>query len=124
MPFTAAELEEMRRADAEIEADFCLTRDELAASRERDRLATFDALPPEKRRMAAAKKAYYEANREKVAAAQRWIKDFRLECGYTQADLARLCGMSQPLVAMLELGMVPIDRCKCAGKLREILAQR
>ena len=124
MPFTAAELEEMRRADAEIEANFCLTRDELVASRLWDRAAKLEALPPEKRRMAAAKKAYREANREKVAAAQRWIKDLRLECGYTQADLARLCGMSQPLVSMLELGMMSIDRCKCADKLREILTQR
>ena len=151
MPFTAAELEEMRRADEEIERDFRWTQEELEASRRRDRAAVFAALPPEKQRnaasrkayreanrdklaaaqkayrevnrdkVAAAKKAYYEANRDKVAAAQRWIHDARVERGYTQRDLARLCGASQPTIAMLERGMIALERCRCAQRLREIL---
>lgn len=151
MPFTAAELEEMRRADEEIERDFRWTQEELEASRRRDRAAVFAALPPEKQRnaasrkayreanrdklaaaqkayrevnrdkLAAAKKAYYEANRDKVAAAQRWIHDARVERGYTQRDLARLCGASQPTIAMLERGMIALERCRCAQRLREIL---
>ena len=151
MPFTAAELEEMRRADEEIERDFRWTQEELEASRRRDRAAVFAALPPEKQRnaayqkayyeanrdkvaaakkayyeanrdkVAAAQKAYYEANRDKVAAAQRWIHDARVERGYTQRDLARLCGCSQPTIAMLERGMIALERCRCAQRLREIL---
>ena len=136
MPFTAAELEEMRRADEEIERDFRWTQEELEASRRRDRAAVFAALPPEKQRNAAARKAYYEANRDKVAAAQKayreanrdklaaaqhWIHDARVERGYTQRDLARLCGASQPTIAMLECGMIALERCRCVQRLREIL---
>lgn len=121
MPFTAAELEEMRRADEEIERDFRWTQEELEASRRRDRAAVFAALPPEKQRNAASRKAYREANRDKVAAAQRWIHDARVERGYTQRDLARLCGASQPTIAMLERGMIALERCRCAQRLREIL---
>ena len=136
MPFTAAELEEMRRADEEIERDFHWTQEELEASRRRDRAAVFAALPPEKHRNAAYRKAYYEANRDKVAAAkkayreanrdklaaaQRWIHDARVERGYTQRDLARLCGASQPTIAMLECGMIALERCRCVQRLREIL---
>ena len=151
MPFTAAELEEMRRADEEIERDFRWTQEELEASRRRDRAAVFAALPPEKQRnaaarkayyeanrdkvaaaqkayreanrdkLAAAKKAYYEANRDKLAAAQHWIHDARVERGYTQRDLARLCGASQPTIAMLECGMIALERCRFVQRLREIL---
>ena len=166
MPFAAAELEEMRRADEEIERDFRWTQEELEASRRRDRAAVFAALPPEKKRnaayqkayyeanrdkvaaaqkayreanrdkiaayqkayyeanrdkVAAAKKAYREANRDKLAAAQRWIHDARVERGYTQRDLARLCGAAQPTIAMLERGMIALERCRCAQRLREIL---
>ena len=151
MPFTAAELEEMRRADEEIERDFCWTQEELEASRRRDRAAVFAALPFDKQRnaayqkayreanrdkVAAAKKAYYEANRDKVAAAQkayreanrdkvaaaqRWIHDARVERGYTQRELAQLCGASQPMIAMLERGMIALERCRYAQRLREIL---
>ena len=136
MSFTAAELEEMRRADEEIEQDFRWTQAELEASRRRDRAAAFEALPPEKQRLAAAQKAYreanrdkvaaaqkayYEANRDKVAAAQRWIHDARMERGYTQRDLAQLCGASQPTIAMLETGMIPLEGCRYAQRLREIL---
>ena len=136
MPFTAAELEEMRRADEEIERDFRWTQEELEASRRRDRAAVFAALPPEKQRnaasrkayreanrdkVAAAQKAYREANRDKLAAAQRWIHDARVERGYTQRDLARLCGASQPTIAMLECGMIALEQCRYAQRLREIL---
>ena len=47
MPFTAQELEEIRLADEEIEREFCLTQEEIEASRRRDRRAKFEALPIE-----------------------------------------------------------------------------
>ncbi len=75
------------------------------------------------RKVAAQKKAYYEANREKVAAqhkayreanrekvaAQKKIRDRRLAAGYTQRDLARLIGVTQPTVAHWETCVVPAD---------------
>ena len=71
MSFTPEELAEMAAADAEIEASFRLEPDDLIRSARFDRLARFDALPPEKRKVAAQQKAYREANREKVAAQQK-----------------------------------------------------
>lgn len=123
MPFTAAELEEMHRADAEIERNFRLTPEDLAASRQRDRWAAFEALPPEKQRRAASQRAYYEANREKVAASQRWIRDARIARGYTQRDLAQMLGCSCPTIGHLETGRMRMDAFARADKLREILGR-
>lgn len=69
--FTVDELKAMEAADAEIEANFRLTQDDLDRSRALDRTAYFDALPPEKRRVAAQRKAYREANRERISAQQK-----------------------------------------------------
>lgn len=69
--FTAEELAEMAAADAEIEAEFRLTPEELEQSSELDREAKFSSLPPEKRKVAEYQKAYYEANREKRRAYMR-----------------------------------------------------
>lgn len=69
--FTAEELAEIAVADAEIEAEFRLTPEELKQSCELDREAKFSSLPSEKRKVAEYQKAYREANREKVAAQQK-----------------------------------------------------
>ena len=69
--FTPEELAEMAAADAEIEAEFRLTQEDLDRSRELDREAKFRALPMEKQKVAAQRKAYREANREKVAEYQK-----------------------------------------------------
>ena len=79
MPFTAQELEGMRLADEEIEREFCQTQEEIEASRRRDRRAKFEALPIEKRKVAASQKAYREANREKVAASQKAYREANRE---------------------------------------------
>ena len=79
MPFTPQELAEMAAADAEIEASFCLTNDDLLRARELDRLAHIDGMSPEKRKVAAQQRAYYEANREKVAAQQRAYREANRE---------------------------------------------
>ena len=65
--FTAAELAEMAAADAEIEASFQWTNEELALSRELDAEAVLSAKDGQARKQAAQQKAYREANREKVA---------------------------------------------------------
>ena len=69
--FTAADLEDMRMADEEIERDFRWTNEELEASRERDRESIFDRKDVADQKLAAQQKAYYEANREKVAAQKK-----------------------------------------------------
>ena len=77
--FTAEELAEMAAADAEIEAEFRLTPEDLEQSAKLDREAKFSSLPPEKRKVAEYQKAYYEANREKVAAQQKAYREANRE---------------------------------------------
>ena len=151
MPFTAQELEEMRRADEEIEREFRLTQEEIEMSRRRDRQAVFEALPVEKRKAAAQRKAYreanrekaaaqrkawyeanrekaaayqkayYEANREKAAAQQKWIADARKAKGYTQTDAARMIGTSQTSIALLESGRMNLERFAKREELEALL---
>ena len=71
MAFTPEELEEMRRADAEINRNFRLTNDDLRRSRQLDRDAALEAKDNKGRQTAAQKKAWYEANREKVSAQKK-----------------------------------------------------
>ena len=66
--FTPEELEELRRADAEIDESFRQTREEIRQSRARDRQAQLAAMEPEKRKKAIRAAAYREANREKEKA--------------------------------------------------------
>ena len=64
--FTAEELAAMRLADEEIEREFRWTNEELEESRKRDRESVFDRKDVAAQKVAAQKKAYYEANREKI----------------------------------------------------------
>ena len=64
--FTAEELAAMRLADEEIEREFRWTNEELEASRKRDWKFTLDRKDVADQKLAAQKKAYYEANREKI----------------------------------------------------------
>ena len=79
MGWTSEELAEMAAADAEIEATFRLLPEDLERAREQDRLARFEALPPERRKIAAQQKAYREANREKVAAQRKAYREANRE---------------------------------------------
>lgn len=69
--FTPDEIAELAAADAEIDATFILTDEEISRSREADTAAMLDRLPPEKKKKAAYWRAYYAANREKRLAYQR-----------------------------------------------------
>ncbi len=71
MGFTAAELAEMARADAEIEATFRLTNEDLALGRQIDRDAVLEGMDARARKRAEYQRQYREANREKVAECQR-----------------------------------------------------
>lgn len=67
MMFTPEELEELRRADAEIDENFRLTNEEMQASRKRDREAVVDRKDHRGKKIAAQQAAYREANKEKIA---------------------------------------------------------
>ena len=69
--FTPEELEELRRADAEIDETFCQTQEERVASRRRDRDAKLDSMDGKAKKIAENQRAYYEANREKYNAYMR-----------------------------------------------------
>ena len=77
--FTEAELEELRRADAEIEDGFALTQEDLNFSRNLDREAKLDKLDNRGRKIAAQQAAYREANREKIAAQQAAYREANRE---------------------------------------------
>lgn len=85
MGSTAAELAEMARADAEIEATFRLTNEDLALGRQIDREAVLEGMDAQARKRAEYQRQYYEANREKVAERQRqYHRRKRMEGGATQ----------------------------------------
>lgn len=65
--FTPEELEELRRADEELGADFRQTQEEIEESRKRDRRVSFERKDNRGRKIAAQKAAYREANKEKIA---------------------------------------------------------
>lgn len=66
--FTEQELEELRRADAELDEEYSLTMEDIELSRKLDKNAKFDRMDNHEKKIAAQQAAYYEANREKIAA--------------------------------------------------------
>lgn len=123
MPFTAAELEEMRRADEEIEREFRLSREDLAREKEFDREIRLERMEPEKRRIAEYQRAYYEAHRESIAEKQRWISDSRKRLGYTQRDVARMLGVSAQSIGHLETGRMALDKFRKKAELIDLLGK-
>ena len=75
MGFTKEELEAMRLADEEIEREFYLSADDIAASNELDRAALYDRKSEKERKVAAQNKAYYEANKAEVAAQNKAYRE-------------------------------------------------
>ena len=69
--FTPEELEELRKADAELDEKFCQTQEERIASRRRDHDSRLDNMDAKKRKIAENQRAYREANREKYNAYMR-----------------------------------------------------
>lgn len=122
--FTPEELEEMRNADKEIERSFRLTMDELQASRVMDRGAKAERLCNKAKKIAAAKREYYAANRDKIAAAQREYRaanrkrtafaDLLARKSISQADAAQEIGVSQVTISNWALGICPPN----VGKIR------
>ena len=77
--FTPEELEELRRADEEIDSEFIQTQEEIEASRERDRQAKLANMDNRERKLAENQRAYREANREKIAENQRAYREANRE---------------------------------------------
>ena len=132
MGFTPAELAEMARADAEIEATFRLTNEDVMLGRMIDLAANLDNMDNASRRQAEYQRRYREANREKVAEGQRRyreanrekvaegqrryreanrekvaegkreLRDCRLSLGLSQKSFAALLGVSQPSICYWE----------------------
>ena len=153
MPFTAAELEEMRRADEEIEREFRLSPEDLERDRELTRVVKLERMAPEKRRIAAYQRAYREANRDSIAAyqrayyeanrdslaekqrayreanrdsiaeKQRWIRETRKAHGYTQRDMARMLGVSISAISRLESGELRLSGFKKRAELLALLKE-
>lgn len=77
--FTPEELEELRRADEELDAEYTQTQEEIIASRKRDREAKLQAMDPEKRKIAEYQAAWREKNRAAYNAYQREYQKMRRE---------------------------------------------
>ena len=130
--WTPAELEEMARADAEVEASFRVTAADLAIGRLFDREAILDRMDSKQKRIAEAQRRYreahreeiaeaqrryyeahkeeiaeaqrryYEAHREEIAEGKRELRDARIALGLTQKQAAELLGVAQSTVCYWE----------------------
>ena len=75
MGFTAAELDEMARADAEIEATFRLTNDDVALGRQIDREAVLEGMDARARKRAEYQRRYYETHKDEQAERMRRYRE-------------------------------------------------
>ena len=74
--------------------------------------------------VAARKKAWYEANKDKVAAWQKNIALARKARGMTQIELAAIVGVTQATVSLWETGAVKASWDKLCAALPELEAHR
>jgi len=88
--FTEEELEELRRADAELDEEYRLTQEDIVFSRQLDREAKLDRMDNRGRRFAAQQAAYREANREKYNAYMREYLRKRREAKKAASDGANI----------------------------------
>ena len=74
--------------------------------------------------VAAQQKAWYEANKDKVAARQKSIALARKAQGMTQSGLAAIVGVTQATVSMWETGALKANWDKLCAALPELEAYR
>lgn len=74
--------------------------------------------------VAARQKAYYEANKDKIAARQKSIALARKARGMTQSGLAAIVGVTQATVSLWETGAVKASWDKLCAVLPELEAHR
>ena len=88
MGFTAAELAEMARADAEIEATFRMTNEDIALGRQIDREAVLEGMDARARKRAEYNRRYYESHKdERAEYNRRYHRRKRLEAEGNANDL-------------------------------------
>ena len=120
MGWTKEELAEMAMADAEIEAEFRLTNEDINLSRSLDRYSVLDGMDAKQRKLAERKRAYYEANRDANRLLAAEIKAARVRRGYTQKELSGLLGVSRFTLSRWETGALNADWDKLCAVLPEL----
>lgn len=118
--WTPAELEEMARADAEIEAGpFRFTDAEIAFGRLFDREAILDRMDSKQKRIAEAQRRYREAHKEEIAEGKRELRDARIALGLTQKQAAELLGVDPSTVCRWETIKPPPNWREMIAKMKE-----
>lgn len=122
--FTPEELAEMAAFDAEVDA-MPLSAEEIKESRDRDRDAKNARLSARDYRAAKCHRDYYERNKDAIAEYRRnrvvknrnnndvirlgqRLRHIRKMCGLSQANLARITGLSQSSISTYETGATPM----------------
>ena len=90
-----------------------MTAEELKESIARDRDTN---ITPERKKQ----RAYYEANREKIADQQRAYREARRWAGLSQKAVAEALGISQPAYSQWETGAVPSDSARVFRVIAEL----
>lgn len=117
--WTPAELAEMARADAEIEASFRVTDADLAIGRLFDREVILGRLDQKQKQRAEAQRRYYEAHKEEIAEGKRELRDARIALGLTQKQAAELLGVAQSTVCRWETIKPPPNWREMIAKMKE-----
>ena len=132
--WTPAELAEMARADAEIEASFRITDADLVIGRLFDREAILDRMDSKQKRIAEAQRRYYEAHKEEIAEGKRRyreahkeeiaegkreLRDARIALGLTQKQAAELLGVDPSTVCRWETIKPPPNWREMIAKMEE-----
>ena len=117
--WTPAELAEMARADAEIEASFRVTDADIAIGRLFDREVILGRMDSKQKRIAEGKRRYYEAHKEEIAEGKRELRDARIALGLTQKQAAELLGVAQSTVCYWETISPPKNWREMIEKLTE-----
>ena len=113
----ADDYDDIRRIERDFIAPRSRRREEIAAKQRAYYEANREELAAKKRayreanreEIAAKQRAYREANREELAGYGLFLKCIRAEKGYTQRELAALCGVSQTTISFWESGQLPPD---------------
>ena len=119
--FSREELEEIRRADAEIDAE-PITYEEIQFSRVLDRESKLENMDGRTRRIAAQKAEYRAANRERNKGRGALIREERIKLGLTQKEAGKLAGVSTSLWCRMESGENPAKRENIISALGAIAA--